>query len=567
MSESLDCFVSRVKERVTSRVADRLFPVDQAGLSIATVERCFANSQAGDWAQPLGLFYACYRSLGRETDEQAVELGAFLLLYVLALDLFDDVQDDDLAGKTFEAAGPAVATNSALTFLFVGLDALRVSMESERSLELRMRYLELFNRVSLVAVSAQHKDLVGVHERSVSRERRGPSREALLETYEGKTSSVALFAECGALLGGADRSTARLLGCVGSDLARMVQVVDDVRDLFGKDLSPDLVSGKLTFPMVCFLEKASEEQLRRFEQLRGRAQSADEDALPEVRELLFESGAIAGCAETLEDLRVGIHERIGGLSEQRSEHRMLLFIVDTLASSLYEPEPVPETSRLLTPVPSPGDASFARDVHVAADRFLRIMRPFGAPESVSLRPWHRPLYLFEPASGVVYYPDLDGLSGEIVPFFAAQLGLDAEETARSIRRTAPLLVAHELVHAWRSALGLLGSDAWHEEHVANEVAWAYAERLAPDSAAASLEASRRILEARASVESAEQASSLDAIVVAASEPSSAGCDYDLDLADVASVHARMMVRFASERPALDASIVRYLSAEISEAAE
>lgn len=567
MPESLDCFVSRVKARVVARVADRRFPSDQAELSLATVERCFARSQAGDWAQPLGLFYACYRSLGRETDEQAVELGAFLLLYVLALDLFDDVQDDDLAGKTFEAAGPAVATNSALTFLFVGLDALRVSMESERSFELRMRYLELFNRVSLVAVSAQHKDLVGTHERSVNDERRGQSREALLETYEGKTSSVALFAECGALLGGADRSTVRLLERVGSDLARMVQVVDDVRDVFGKDLSPDLASGKLTFPMVCFLERASEEQLQRFEQLRELAQSAAEDVLPEVRALLFESGAIAGCAETLDELRAGIHERIASLPVQRSEHRMLLFIVDALASALYEPEPVPATVRLLTPVPPPSESSFARDVHVAADRFLRIMRPFGAPESVVLRPWHRPLYLFEPASGVVYYPDLDGLSGEIVPFFAAQLELGAEEAARTIRRTAPLLVAHELVHAWRSALGSLGGDAWHEEHVANQVAWAYAERLAPDSAAASLEASRRILEVRASVESVEQASALDAIVVAASEPSSAGRDYELELADVASVHARMMVRFAIERPALDASIVRYLSAELSEAAE
>lgn len=569
--ESLEYFVRCTKERVVRRVGHSRFSDDLVRLGIANVEWCFAHSHSSDWAQPLGLFYACYRSFGRNTDEQAIELGAFLTLYLLAADLFDDVEDDDLAGKAYEGAGSAVATNSALTFLVVGLDALRISMELERSPERRLCYLELFNRVSLVAVSAQHKDLVGAHGSHAPCDAAShacmPSREDLLDLYAGKTSSVALFAECGALLGGADQGTVRLFERVGSDLARMVQLVDDVRDVFGKALSPDLVSGKWTFPMVCFLERASTQERARLGQLRELAQSAQQDVLPEIRELLFESGAIAACAEVLDELRAGVHERIAGLVEQRSEHRMLLFIADTLASALYDPEPVPATARLITPVPAIGQASFARDVHVAADRFLRAMRPFGAPERVVLRPWHRPLYLFEPASGVVYYPDLDGLAGEIVPFFAQQLGQDLAGAVRSIRRAAPLLVAHELVHAWRSALGLLGSDAWHEEHVANQVAWAYAARLAPDSAAACLEASRCILTARASVESAEQARLLDALVANAGEPSNLAVDYDLDLADSASVHARMMVRFASERPALDACLARYLSAEFSEAAE
>jgi hypothetical protein len=112
--ERLSEFVVAVRRQTLDLFDDDRFPDDQRDLLHKAVGRMFAAAEPGDWAQPLGLLYAVYRGYGRRTDRQAHLIGAFCVCYLASFDLFDDVQDDDLAGKPLEGAGAPIAINTAL---------------------------------------------------------------------------------------------------------------------------------------------------------------------------------------------------------------------------------------------------------------------------------------------------------------------------------------------------------------------------------------------------------------------------------------------------------------------
>jgi len=515
--ERLSAFVRGVRRTVLNLLEDDRLPAEQRFLLRAVLERFFSLADDDDWAQPLGLLYAAYRGFGRTTDAQTQLVGAFCACYLASFDSFDDVQDDDLAGKPLEMVGAPIAINSALALLLVGLRALHEGALLEPDLGRRASYLDVFNRASIVAVGAQHTDLAGLGQT--------PTPAQVLAMHRGKTSSVALLAECGALLGGASAAEAEIFREFGSDFAALVQIVDDVRDVYGKAQSPDLLAGKITYPVACFLTQAREEELTRFALLRTRLPSSEED----IRELLYSSGAIEAAAVAVEELRHGLHRRLVQLANPRAPHRLLLSMVDTLASALYEPEPVPESTALFAPTGGLHDT--ARE---STGRFVRELGLAEALPMPRLVPSPAPIYLFEPKSYQIHYPDLEDLRPEIVGQFADLLGLETSEVEVAMVRSMPLLLAHEMFHAWRHVCGRLSDDAWHEEFIANRLAMGYALRHAPDAAAAVIEMSRLVLDATT------PADGEDDILVRALQPGLPS-DYQLSFVGAARVHAQMLL--------------------------
>jgi len=515
----LSKYVLSVRDKLLELLGDDRFPRDQQELLQGIILRAFNVAAPDDWAQPLGLLYATYRGFGRKTDDQARLVGAFCICYLASLDLFDDVQDDDLAGKPIESAGVPVAINSALALMLVGLRALGEAALLETDAARRGEYLKVFNRASLVAVGAQHVDLTNTGGR--------PSPEQVLEMNRAKTSSVALLSECGALLGGANAENTKLFAEFGSDFSALVQIVDDVRDLYGKEHSPDLAAGKVTYPIACFHELASAPQVDEFSRLRqGLPESADA-----IRELLHEVGAVDASAATVEELRAGMHRRLSGFDAPRAEHRLLLSMVDSLASTLYEPPPLEDSIAYQTP-----RGGFHDVIAQRASRFVEELDLEGTLAVPSLSPWPAPLYLFEPQADTIRYPDLQDLRGDVVGQFSDTLGLEPEQVERAMEAGMPLLLAHELMHAWRHACGRLSDDAWHEEFVANRLAMGYALRFEPEAAQATLHMSRLILErVPAGDEAAERA------ILARSRVQGDAADYDLSFAAACRVHAHMLL--------------------------
>jgi geranylgeranyl pyrophosphate synthase len=508
----------------------------------ATLEHLFAASREDDWGQPLGLYYSIYRIAAGRADESAIRLAQFCVFYIAAADLFDDVQDEDLAGKPHAHAGSAIAINSALTLLMLALDILGEVSAMEQSSQRKLAYLRLFNRVSLIAVSAQHRDLLG---QSGAR-----SRSEVETMHAGKTSSVALVCECAALVGGAREEEARRFFSIGSELAKVVQIIDDVRDLVSSHKSTDLANARSTYPLACFHEKATDQQRAELSKLLG-ATVVD---LERIQELLEMTGAFDECAATVEQSRQHILRLLGEVGPICSHGLLLAAIVDQLASALYEPPP-----HRLRVAPGPATHSAIE----AARSFQEAMTPLGFQGSPELRTWHLPICFYEPEHERIYLSDLDGLAEEVVPFHAELQGVSFGETERSIRASLPFLVAHELTHAWRDQMGLLGEAEGHEEFIANELAYAFVFNHDQPAAEAVLAAARRI---RRGVSQQARANA-SALAADCRSPALAPRTLPGSPAEVALLHAEMILQIAAGPRPLEEIVTSFFGTNDAIAAE
>ncbi len=490
--------------------------------STERVRSAFFRQPVGNPLGVMGLVAAAWK---RAMDRQAVHVGASCLLYICSLDLFDDVEDDDLDGTPHERVGVAIAVNDATTLFALALDQLRAAVELEHDRDQAHEYLRLFNRVALSAGAGQHLDLLG------SSGALDP--DAVLAMQQAKTSSMGLVAECGALLGRCDHDTCVLYRQVGERLALVVQIVDDLRDIFGKDVSPDLATNKITYPIACFRERGSVAERERFDTLLAKLP----ESLPAIRELFYEAGVVERCAVTLERFRRDIHHAIVATGNASAHHRLLLSVVDGLVSAIYEPDPIARSAPLWQPRGGWHDL-----VRAECDRFVARLRPLGLPDPPRLEPWHLPHYLYEPGRNVIYYPDLEELGEQVLPFQAQLLGTDDPEEVRQVMcAQLPTVVAHEMFHFWRSAAGRLTRDCWHEEHVANRLAVGYARRFCPRTLESALEIARGVRERFPQLLDANARAVLERCV-----SYSADRGYEMETLQTAVVHLEMVSRLAAE---------------------
>lgn len=504
-------FLARVEHLIDAAIVNGHFEASQRELLLRSAAQYRPRTHQNPLGDPLAVFYLIARAHRDELDEQALELASFCSFYLLALDLLDDVQDHDLSGKPHAAVGAGMAVNDALTLLFLGLSALERTMRLEKSPQRRMLYLKIVNRVALKTGRGQHLDLLG------AAGARTP--EQVLKMQREKTASLTLVCECAALYAQVSDEEREHYRVLGENLSLLVQVLDDVRDVYGKRRSPDLESSKMTYPLACFLQGADESQRQRFDALR----QALPDSLRSIRELFYESGALSRVAQSMDGFRRAIHREIANIGEESATHRVLLFVVDHLVESVYAAKPVAETATLRAP-----RFGFHAHVQRLARDFATRLAPFGAPSPPPLEPWHQPQWMYDKKRGVIYYPDIEGLPEETLALQASLLGEpDLDVVAQLVWRQAPAVVAHELFHYYRDARGLLGSDMWHEELAANTLAIAYAARYEPDSLAAGLALANSVL-TRPGNDLSPEAASIVAELLDPARPERPNTGYGLD---------------------------------------
>jgi geranylgeranyl pyrophosphate synthase len=472
-------------------------------------------------------------------DEQAERIGAFSALYLLAADLLDDVQDEDLAGKPHEAAGPAIALNNGIALLLLGLQELCRGMELESDPERARCFLTLFNQTSLAAVSGQHRDLIGEDGAKTPRE--------VLEMQRDKTSSLWLLTECGALLGGCGPGLREQYRLIGENLAMLVQVRDDLRDIYGKEVSPDLLTGRITYPLSRFLETADPALIERYEALLGGLP----ETMEEIRRLVYDSKVVERSAVALQGFREEIHRTVAATGNESAYHRTFLDLVDQLAESVYTPPPVQETQHLW----DHSKGAWHERVRQSRETFLDHMRPFGVPDPPRLRPWHLPQWLYDAERKTIFYPDVEGLKEEILPFQASLLGTpDLNRAAEVMEMQAPVVLAHEMFHFWRHAASRLTGDHWHEEWAANRLAVAYALRFFKDVAAASLELATDVVARFKDVID----DGVGEILERCKRPTREKGGYGMEMHRIAVVTLEMVRRIAEEGPDLDTEVADLL---------
>ena len=544
--DSLRAYLAAVARRVDAAVDHNGLHPQQRELLHATVQRPRARSLAEPLGDPLSLTYLIAQAGGRRMDSQAEQVGAFCLLYVLALDLLDDVQDDDLAGTPHADAGAAIAINSAVTLLFLAIDQLHAALAQETGEASRLAYVELLHRVAMLASVGQHRDLLG--------SAGALTPEDVLENQLAKTSSVSLLAECGALLAGCDEATCERYRTIGERMAMFIQVRDDLRDIYGKEASPDLLTGKVTYPIACFLQEADETGRAELDALVVRLPHSMRD----IRDLLYRSGAVAHCAATLDRLREDIHLQVAAVDNRAASLRTLLDVVDGLAETVYEPPPIQATRTLWHP-----RGPWHERVRAELERFAGRVAHFGLPEPPTLRPWHLPQWMYVPDKRTIFYPDIEGLAGEILPFQAMLLGeSDLDEVAHILEEQLPTVLAHEMFHFWRDACGRLTHDHWHEEWAANRLAVAYGAVHEPAALASSQLLAKRVL-GTLSERLDEQ---VEGVLRRCHHPDAAARGYGMDIVSVAVTTLEMLRRLADEKPAWPEVLTELLEPTGSDAA-
>lgn len=437
-------------------------------LQVSLLEEAFSlyqkDAESSVFSSSIFVFSLVLRNWKKEFNEQAQLLGAFCTLYVLSLDLFDDVQDDDLIGKPYEQVGIPIAVNNALTLLFLSIEFLVKAIELEKNDRKKLQYLKIFNEISLLAVKGQHKDLMGVAGVKTTQE--------VIEMQKAKGSSVSLMARCAAVFSDCNEEQIKKYQTISDQMVLIFQIVDDIKDIYGKKLSPDLITNKITYPIACFLECATKEEIFTFNKLKKELPNS----MKEIRELIYNSGAIKKSSETIETLRKTVHKELATMNNYAPSVRIILYIIDSLSSSIYKIPLLKETQFILHP-----DGKWYEHVDKIATTFLNDMKDFSPPKKPLLSPWHLPQWMYEPKRNIIFYSDIEGYPEEILPIHSEFMVIsDLEKVKEIIKTLSPLLMVHELFHYWRKKSGRLTKDYWYEEWVANILTIAYTRKFSPD---------------------------------------------------------------------------------------
>jgi hypothetical protein len=168
--------------------------------------------------------------------------------------------------------------------------------------------------------------------------------------------------------------------------------------------------------------------------------------------------------------------------------------------------------------------------------------------------------MYDKSRGVIFYPDIEGLPEETLPFQAALLGeSDLSRVSELMWRQAPAVVAHELFHHYRDVVGQLSSDMWQEELAANTLAIAYAARFEPAAVAGGVELANRVL-SRPEHQLSEQSQRVLAGIFAQERATQLGAGYGLDLHQAALVQLAMIRKLAEAPLDLEQALARWLGA-------
>lgn len=321
MLDALIEFLAGVRRRCDQLVADPALDRGQGALLAGFLARVRAK-KIGVLADPVALVYQIARAEGAAIDTRAEDLAAGCSLYYLALRLFDDVADGELA-PPYAEAGPHVASHGALTLYTLALDAIHEAAPAAAAPAIR----RALRRHSLRASAAQHRDLVGAIQ---------PDEAGVLAHNGDKSSVFALIPELAALASGCDDARADAYRRVGEATCTMRQIANDLRDIFGKRESGDLARGVTTLPLACFAARASEDQRAELARLRA----ALPGSLEPIRRLLLASPAIQACAAAMEAARARVHRELLALAGPATPLDLHRAFVDAMAAELYRAPPI-----------------------------------------------------------------------------------------------------------------------------------------------------------------------------------------------------------------------------------
>lgn len=173
-----------------------------------------------DWALP---FYSL-RAAG-QSDTIALPIAAALACIQISIMIVDDILDDDPRGKHVEM-GSGRAANLALALqaaAHLAVDTLDTSTDRRHAIATCLQTM------ALATASGQEIDTQPI-----------TGEDAYWRLVSAKsTPFYAAALESGAILGGTDEATQRVVRSIGVHLGEIIQIMDDLEDAFQSPPKPD----------------------------------------------------------------------------------------------------------------------------------------------------------------------------------------------------------------------------------------------------------------------------------------------------------------------------------------
>jgi len=221
---------------------------------------------AGSW--PLLTFLVAQMIRPVIDSASASSVAAATECFICALDLLDDVEDDDQT-SIVQTLGIARTLNVSTTLLMLAQKALLSLSQYHVPAERILLLLDTLQACALAATTGQHRDLL-----AEQRPARNFTQDDCIEIARGKAGSLMRLAFLlGAICAGADERTCEQLTALGELLGIAHQLDNDAHDLYylledassaeasnerptgtdsawQKSVKTDLVRGKKTLPVV-----------------------------------------------------------------------------------------------------------------------------------------------------------------------------------------------------------------------------------------------------------------------------------------------------------------------------
>lgn len=238
--------------------------------------------------------------------KQAIPLAAAWILYDLAADVFDDVQDQDGKDWPWNRWSPTKATNVGLGLLAAGQHCL-AHLSAPAVTLTDIQYL--WSQVFMLAARGQ------AYSRQVT------SFEEYFQQTVGKSGLVyAAVARAGGRLAISDEDTLRRLHDYGLALGMIIQIKDDCYDVYSSELASDLTKGIHTLPVLYALDQKQSPAYRELKFYLERQAVLTPQDIGSVCRILDEMGAFARCLGMVQSYIHKALTALSGLDSGRTGH-------------------------------------------------------------------------------------------------------------------------------------------------------------------------------------------------------------------------------------------------------
>ena len=266
-----------------------MLPRDEAGFGYTSVLlshlRAARASVAETTSSLINLPVLCCQEANGDVCQAVPVVAAWWLLH-LAAHVLDGIEDGEPDDALWASLNKSQALNAATGLIFAAQRALTDLPRLGVSVSLALTLVDDFGYTVLRMCAGQHADLAVQNTADLSLEQYW----AIMAAKSGDFFSLACRA--GALLGTEDTRRVAHYTEFGYNLGVLLQISDDLTDLWKSGRQNDLTAGQQTLPILYALNVASREQRVDLRQLLSRAPD-DAEAEAKAQEMIINLGAPA----------------------------------------------------------------------------------------------------------------------------------------------------------------------------------------------------------------------------------------------------------------------------------